>query len=309
MSALLHAQHARRDLLLRPQHDTAPGTRTTGPQAPTVVGGGAGPVPEAAWTDAYDSGPLSGTAEIRRVTGALFARLADLTPGTSAHDEVRDLLIRHNLPMVRYVANRFRHRNEPYEDIVQVGTIGLIKAIDRFDPHRGVQFPSYAMPTIIGEIKRHFRDSGWSLRVPRRVQELWLSVSEAVETLSQVHDRRPTVAEMAVYLGVTPEEVVACLEATNAYATASLDATDIDERSLADRLGYHDQALEGVEYREALRPLVLALPPRERRILMLRFFSNMTQAQIAAELGISQMHVSRLLSRTLARLREGLTAD
>ncbi|HSA51764.1 MAG TPA: RNA polymerase sigma factor SigF [Yinghuangia sp.] len=247
------------------------------------------------------------SSEVRRMSAALFTRLAVLERGTSEHGRVRDQLIRQNLPLVRYAANRFRHRNEPHEDVVQVGTIGLIKAIDRFDPERGVQFPSYAMPTIIGEIKRYFRDSGWSLRVPRRVQELWLSLSEAIETLSQAHDRAPTVAEIGAYLKVTPDEVVSCLEATNAYAPSSLDAADgSDERTLADRLGYQDQALEGVEYREALRPLLSRLPDRERTILLMRFFHSMSQSQIATELGISQMHVSRLLSRTLTRLRAEL---
>ncbi|MDI2127784.1 RNA polymerase sigma factor SigF [Yinghuangia seranimata] len=305
MSALLDTQHVQPELAPRTRPEVPLGRRPVADPGPldTVDG-----LETDIDFDSDDGGPgRKDSAEVRRVSAVLFARLAGLERGTPEHAAVRDRLIEQNLPLVRYAANRFRHRNEPHEDVVQVGTIGLIKAIDRFDPDRGVQFPSYAMPTIIGEIKRYFRDSGWSLRVPRRVQELWLSLSEAIETLSQANDRAPTVAEMAAYLQVTQEEVVACLEATNAYAPSSLDATDGgDERTLADRLGYQDQALEGVEYREALRPLLSRLPARERKILMMRFFNSMSQSQIATELGISQMHVSRLLSRTLTRLRAEL---
>jgi RNA polymerase sigma-B factor len=199
------------------------------------------------------------------------------------------------------------------EDIVQVGTIGLIKAIDRFDCERGVEFPTFAMPTVVGEIKRFFRDTSWSVRVPRRLQELRLALTKASDELSQKLDRSPTVAELAVVLGVSEEDVVDGLAVGNAYTASSLDSPapedDGGEGSLADRLGYEDTALEGVEYRESLKPLLAKLPPRERQIIMLRFFANMTQSQIGEEVGISQMHVSRLLTRTLAQLREGLISD
>ena len=250
--------------------------------------------------------------DTRSLSRSLFKRFATLTPEDRDYPYVRDTLIELNLPLVRYAAARFRSRNEPMEDIVQVGTIGLIKAIDRFDNERGVEFPTFAMPTIIGEIKRFFRDTSWSVRVPRRLQELRLSLTRAGDELSQKLDRSPTVAELAVCLGVSEEDVVEGLAVGNAYTASSLDTAPTDEDGdgpLAERLGYEDAAMEGVEYRESLKPLLAQLPARERRIIMLRFFGNMTQSQIGEEIGISQMHVSRLLTRTLATLREGLIAE
>jgi RNA polymerase sigma-B factor len=250
--------------------------------------------------------------DTRTLSRALFKRLCTLCPGCAEHTYVRDTLIELNLPLVRYAAARFRSRNEPMEDIVQVGTIGLIKAIDRFDPERGVEFPTFAMPTVIGEIKRFFRDTSWSVRVPRRLQELRLALTRAGDDLSQQLDRSPTVPELASYLGASEEDVVEGLAVGNAYTASSLDSTPMEEDgdgALAERLGYEDVALEGVEYRESLKPLLAKLPPRERRIIMLRFFANMTQSQIGEDVGISQMHVSRLLTRTLAQLREGLIAE
>jgi RNA polymerase sigma-B factor len=250
--------------------------------------------------------------DTRSLSRSLFQRFATLTPEHPDHPYVRDTLIELNLPLVRYAAARFRSRNEPMEDIIQVGTIGLIKAIDRFDNERGVEFPTFAMPTIIGEIKRFFRDTSWSVRVPRRLQELRLSLTRAGDELAQKLDRSPTVAELAACLGVSEEDVVEGLAVGNAYTASSLDTTPTDEDGdgpLAERLGYEDTAMEGVEYRESLKPLLARLPARERRIIMLRFFGNMTQSQIGEEIGISQMHVSRLLTRTLAQLREGLIAE
>jgi RNA polymerase sigma-B factor len=251
--------------------------------------------------------------DTRTLSRSLFLRLAELPPTGPERTYVRDTLIELNLPLVRYAAARFRSRNEPMEDIVQVGTIGLIKAIDRFDCERGVEFPTFAMPTIVGEVKRFFRDTSWSVRVPRRLQELRLALTKASDELSQRLDRSPTVAELATCLGVSEEDVVDGLAVGNAYTASSLDSPppedDGGEGTLADRLGYEDAALEGVEYRESLKPLLAQLPPRERQIIMLRFFANMTQSQIGEEVGISQMHVSRLLTRTLAQLREGLTAE
>jgi RNA polymerase sigma-B factor len=249
----------------------------------------------------------------RTLSRSLFLRLAELPQDSAERSYVRDTLIELNIPLVRYAAGRFRSRNEPMEDIVQVGTIGLIKSIDRFDCNRGVEFPTFAMPTIVGEIKRFFRDTSWSVRVPRRLQELRLALTKASDELSQRFDRSPTVTELATCLGVSEEEVVEGLAVGNAYTASSLDSPppedDGAEGSLADRLGYEDAALEGVEYRESLKPLLTQLPARERQIIVLRFFANMTQSQIGEVVGISQMHVSRLLTRTLAHLRERLTSE
>ncbi|MGW5332437.1 RNA polymerase sigma factor SigF [Streptomyces bauhiniae] len=273
------------------------------------------PAPDAA-PAAEEAGQLpvpSGDIDTRTLSRSLFLRLAALGEDSPERGYVRDTLIELNLPLVRYAAARFRSRNEPMEDIVQVGTIGLIKAIDRFDCERGVEFPTFAMPTVVGEIKRFFRDTSWSVRVPRRLQELRLALTKASDELSQRLDRSPTVPELAAALGVSEEDVVDGLAVGNAYTASSLDSPapedDGGEGSLADRLGYEDTALEGVEYRESLKPLLAKLPPRERRIIMLRFFANMTQSQIGEEVGISQMHVSRLLTRTLSQLREGLVSD
>lgn len=238
----------------------------------------------------------------------LFERLASDQDDRAA----RDQLVTLHLPLVEHLARRFRNRGEPHDDLVQVGTIGLIKAIDRFEPERGVEFSTYATPTIVGEIKRHFRDKGWAIRVPRRLQELSLQLTTATAELSQQLGRAPTVAELAQHLGLGEEQVLEGLESANAYSTVPLEAgtgTGEDSPTLMDTFGEDDEALEGVEYREALKPLLAALPSRERHILMLRFFRNMTQSEIAAEIGISQMHVSRLLSRTLIQLRTGLLAD
>ncbi|TDQ53563.1 RNA polymerase sigma factor SigF [Actinorugispora endophytica] len=242
----------------------------------------------------------------------LFERLSELDPDAPERQRIRDELVELHLPLVEYLARRFRNRGEWLDDLTQVATIGLIKSIDRFDLGRGVEFSTYATPTIVGEIKRHFRDKGWAVRVPRRLQELKLSLTKAVGELSQRQGRAPTVAELAEYLKMTEEEVLEGLESANAYSTVSLDAPDSgdeDAPAVADSLGIVDESLEGVEYRESLKPLLEQLPPREKRILLLRFFGNMTQSQIATELGISQMHVSRLLARTLAQLRQALTTD
>ncbi|MFD9406640.1 RNA polymerase sigma factor SigF [Streptomyces sp. NPDC059989] len=242
---------------------------------------------------------------------ALFIELRALPEGSAERAELRNRLVRMHLPLVEHLARRFRNRGEPLDDLTQVATIGLIKSVDRFDPDRGVEFSTYATPTVVGEIKRHFRDKGWAVRVPRRLQELRLSLTTATAELSQQHGRSPTVHELAERLGISEEEVLEGLESANAYSTLSLDVPDTDDESpaVADTLGAEDEALEGVEYRESLKPLLEGLPPREKRILLLRFFGNMTQSQIAQEVGISQMHVSRLLARTLAQLREKLLVE
>ncbi|WP_372482002.1 RNA polymerase sigma factor SigF [Streptomyces fuscigenes] len=242
---------------------------------------------------------------------ALFVELRSLPDGSPERADLRNRLVRMHLPLVEHLARRFRNRGEPLDDLTQVATIGLIKSVDRFDPDRGVEFSTYATPTVVGEIKRHFRDKGWAVRVPRRLQELRLSLTTATAELSQQHGRSPTVHELAERLGISEEEVLEGLESANAYSTLSLDVPDTDDESpaVADTLGAEDEALEGVEYRESLKPLLEDLPPREKRILLLRFFGNMTQSQIAQEVGISQMHVSRLLARTLAQLRERLLVE
>jgi RNA polymerase sigma-B factor len=243
---------------------------------------------------------------------ALFERLATLPPGSPEREQLRGQLVELHLPLVEYLARRFRNRGEWLDDLTQVATIGLIKSIDRFDLERGVEFSTYATPTIVGEIKRHFRDKGWAVRVPRRLQELKLSLTKAIGELAQREGRAPTVSELAAHLQMSEEEVLEGLESANAYSTVSLDAPDSgdeDAPAVADSLGIVDEALEGVEYRESLKPLLERLPPREKKILLLRFFGNLTQSQIAAELGISQMHVSRLLARTLTQLRDGLTNE
>ena len=253
-----------------------------------------------------------GSVDARALSKTLFARLESLEEGTHDHAYVRNTLVELNLALVKFAASRFRSRSEPMEDIVQVGTIGLIKAIDRFELSRGVEFPTFAMPTIIGEIKRFFRDTSWSVRVPRRLQELRLDLAKAGDELAQKLDRAPTVAELAERLGLSGDEVVEGMAASNAYTASSLDAQAQDddaEGALAHRIGYEDNSLEGIEYIESLKPLIAELAPRDRQILSLRFVANLTQSEIGEELGISQMHVSRLLSRTLVRLRKALTVE
>ncbi|MCF3960628.1 RNA polymerase sigma factor SigF [Streptomyces fuscigenes] len=251
--------------------------------------------------------------DARVLSRSLFARLETLEEGTHAHAYVRNTLVELNLALVKFAASRFRTRSEPMEDIVQVGTIGLIKSIDRFELSRGVEFPTFAMPTIIGEIKRFFRDTSWSVRVPRRLQELRLDLAKTSDELAQRLDRAPSVSELSEALGISREEVVEGMTASNAYTASSLDAQpeeeDGGEATLGDRIGYEDHGIEGIEYIESLKPLIAGLPHRDRQILSLRFVANMTQSEIGEELGISQMHVSRLLSRTLVKLRRGLTLD
>jgi RNA polymerase sigma-B factor len=210
------------------------------------------------------------------------------------------------------LARRYRGRGEPLDDLTQVATIGLIKAVDGFNADHGAAFTSYAVPTIIGEIRRYFRDKGWQIRVPRRIQEIGLELVDAGEVLSQRLGHSPTMQELATYLSATEDQVLEAIDAMHAYRPASLSAPangsgDRDAGlELADRIGALDHRLELVDDRESLRPLLAALPDRQRRIIALRFYGNLTQAQIAAKIGISQMHVSRLLSDALRQLRQGL---
>ncbi|HYN55669.1 MAG TPA: RNA polymerase sigma factor SigF [Motilibacterales bacterium] len=240
----------------------------------------------------------------------LIALIAELPEDDPAHSAARDELVTMHLPLAAFLARRFRDRGESLDDLTQVATIGLIKAVDRFDPGREVEFSTFATPTIVGEIKRHFRDKGWAIRVPRRLQELRISIGRATAELSQATGRSPTVADLAVHLGVTDEEILEGLESAQAYATLSLDASSADGTdegaSLVDTLGEDDPGLGEVDTRETLHPLVATLPAREQRIIHMRFYENMTQAQIAEQIGVSQMHISRLLAKSLAQLRTGL---
>lgn len=251
-------------------------------------------------------------AEMRARSLELFTALADEGVSEARRTMLRDELVRLHLPLVEHFARRFLNRGEPFDDLLQVGTIGLIKAIDRFDLDRGVEFSTYATPTIVGEIKRHFRDRGWAIRVPRRLQELRITITTATAELTQELGRSPTVSELAGKIGVAEEEIIEGLESSNAYSTLSLDAPDSSDDSalsMIDVIGGDDEALEHVENRETIKPLLEQLDPREKHILTLRFFRGMTQSQIAAEVGISQMHVSRLLARTLEKLRQSLAAE
>jgi RNA polymerase sigma-B factor len=230
-----------------------------------------------------------------------FAQFAD-----SRDPGLRDELIEAHLGLAEYLARRFSNRGEPIDDLVQVASVGLLKAVDRFDPERAVEFSTYATHTIVGELKRHFRDKGWAVRAPRRMQELYLRLGKIVSSLSQEIGRSPTIQELATEAQVSEEEVLEALEAGQAYRFASLDAPspgDEDGDTLSAHLGEVDSGMEGAEHRAALSPLISRLPQREQTILHLRFFEGLTQSEIAGRLGISQMHVSRLLARSLAQLR------
>jgi len=224
---------------------------------------------------------------------------------------LRDELITAHMGLAEYLARRFTNRGEPLDDLVQVAALGLLKAVDRFDPARGLEFSTYATPTIVGELKRHFRDKGWAVRVPRRVQELHLRLASVVGLLSQELGRSPTIGEIAQAAAVSEEEVLEAIEAGHAYRFTSLDAPtgNDEEGALSSQLGEEDQGLIDSEHRVTLSPLIAQFPRRERLILHLRFFEGLTQSEIATRLGISQMHVSRLLARSLAQLRAKAEED
>ncbi|MEU1282236.1 SigB/SigF/SigG family RNA polymerase sigma factor [Streptomyces sp. NPDC005805] len=253
-----------------------------------------------------------GPEDARALSASLFRRLAALEEGTPEYAYVRNTLVELNLNLVRFAARRFAGRAEPMEDILQVGTVGLIKAINRFDVDRGAEFTSFALPTVVGEIKRYFRDASWSVRVPRRLQELRIGLAKSMDALEQELGHRPSNAELAERLHVSEAEVVEGERASNGYAAQSLDAGGDEEggaAGLARRLGAEDPAFSMVEAVESLRPLIAALDERDRLVLSLRFCGELTQSEIGERLGVSQMHVSRLLARILAELREGLTVD
>ncbi|MFE5143569.1 RNA polymerase sigma factor SigF [Streptomyces fagopyri] len=249
--------------------------------------------------------------DARQLSGLFFDQLGVLEEGTREYQYARNTLIEMNMSLVRFAAGRFRSRGpDEMEDIVQVGMIGLIKAIDRFDLTREVEFTTFAVPYIVGEIKRFFRDTTWAVHVPRRLQEARIHLAKATEELRTRLGRTPTVQELSQLMCLSVEEVNEARLASNGYSSSSLDAAtgsgDEGEAALADYIGADDHDLELVEDFHALAPMIAGLDDRERRIIHMRFVDELTQAQIGEHLGVSQMHVSRLLNRTLTKLRTGM---
>jgi RNA polymerase sigma-B factor len=242
----------------------------------------------------------------------LLERYAALPADHPDREKLRDELVRGFLPVAQHIARRFSNRGEPLDDLIQVATLGLINAVDRYAPDRGTDFFSFAVPTISGEVRRHFRDLGWSMRVPRRLKDLHVSINSAVSELSQSLGRAPKPTEIAERLGVPVAEVLEGLEASEAYRSSSLDemlSSEQGSATVGELVGEADAELDRVDFRQALRPVLAELAERERTIVLLRFFGNMTQTQIADRVGISQMHVSRLLAQTLDRLRTRLDPE
>jgi RNA polymerase sigma-B factor len=244
-------------------------------------------------------------AEHKARADRLFAELAELPPGP-ARDRVRHELVEMHVPLVRFFVRRYAGRSQPYDDLLQAGCLGLVKAVDRFDPERGLQFSTYAAAKIVGEIKRHFRDRAWPVHVEPTLRELVLLVLRASAELTQRLGRPPTVAELSRHLGQAEEAVGRAMACASACRALSLDDPAGTDRTVADLVGGEDDALDGVELHESLGPALTRLPERERRILQLRFYGNMSQREIADRVGVSQMHVSRILTRTLRRLRADL---
>ncbi|MGK8523309.1 RNA polymerase sigma factor SigF [Nocardia asteroides] len=244
-----------------------------------------------------------------------LARLSAMDDDDPERSRLREEIMRRCLPLAEHIARRFVGRGENYDDLYQIAAVGVVLAVDRFDPARGPSFLSFAVPTIMGEVRRHFRDHSWAVRVPRRVKEIQLTIGPAVERLSQRLRRMPTALEIAVELNINLLEVTQALLAGNAYSTNSIDAVVEDDDSggtsvpIAETFGADDPSYELTEEAIAVAPLLAELPERERRVLRMRFFEGRTQAQIAAVLGVSQMHISRVLSRTLADLRERAMSD
>ena len=238
--------------------------------------------------------------EIRR----LFASYAE-----SGDERLRNQLVEEHLGLAHQLARRFANRGESYDDLVQVASMALVMSVDRFDPDRGVEFSTFATRTIIGELKRHFRDKGWAIRAPRRIQELYLAVRPAIELLTQELGRPPSIVEIAENVGASEESVLEALEAGQRYRTASIDAPDRHDSSMVLRLGQVDSGFAGLDDRMLLAPSMAKLPEREQKILRLRFVDGLTQSEIAAQIGVSQMQVSRLLASSLAQLREAFTGE
>jgi RNA polymerase sigma-B factor len=239
----------------------------------------------------------------------MFRTLQGLEEGSDKFTRQRDSIVERCLPLADHIARRFDGRGEPRDDLVQVARVGLVNAVIRFDVDAGSDFVSFAVPTIMGEVRRHFRDNSWSVKVPRRLKELHLRLGAATAELSQRLGRAPTPSELAAELEMDREEIVEGLVAGSSYNTLSIDGAGggtEEAPAIADTLGDVDLNLDQIENRESLRPLLASLPDRERQVLLLRFFESMTQTQIAERVGISQMHVSRLLAKSLARLRDQL---
>jgi RNA polymerase sigma-B factor len=227
----------------------------------------------------------------------------------SRDERLRNRLVEEHIGLARQLASRFTNRGVPYDDLVQVASMGLVKSVDRFDADRGVEFSTFATRTIIGELKRHFRDKGWAIRAPRRIQELYLALGPSIETLTQKLGRPPTVAEIAELVDASEESVIEAMEAGQRYRTTSIDAPDRQEGTLSSRLGEVDSGYSGTDDRLLLALSLAELPERERTIINLRFAEGLTQSEIAAQVGLSQMHVSRLLTATLAQLRASFEQD
>lgn len=227
--------------------------------------------------------------------------------------DAREKLVMSHLNLVRFIANKFKNRGEPIDDLIQVGYLGLLKAIDRFDPRRGLEFTTFATPTIMGEIKRHFRDKGWSVRVPRRLQELSAKVNQATDTLTSQLQRSPTIAEIADYLDATVDEVLEAMESSSAYSSVSLEAPsgadDDDTPSVIDRYATEDSDLAFTDDRIIIEEALASFSPRERDVIEMRFLKGMTQIEIAEKLGISQVQVSRLLRRTLKKIQDKIDPE
>ncbi|MFF1388143.1 SigB/SigF/SigG family RNA polymerase sigma factor [Rhodococcus erythropolis] len=239
---------------------------------------------------------------------ALFAEMAVLPDGNSDRDTLRTQIIESCLPIAENIAARYRGRGQSHEDLVQVARLGLVNAVNRFDLDKGRDFLSFAVPTMMGEVRKHFRDKGWDVRVPRSLQENYLALKKAQSSLTQDLGREPTATELAIEIGVESGEIGQIAAAGDTYHAASLEATLADDgQSLGDTLGDFDRALDGIDNHETLRPALLALPERERTILLYRFFGELTQAEIAEKVGLSQMHVSRLLAQSLKTLRTELS--
>ncbi|MGW7425287.1 RNA polymerase sigma factor SigF [Streptomyces sp. NPDC054813] len=253
--------------------------------------------------------------DARELSRQFFRRIGELEEGTPEFQYARNTLIEMNMSLVRFAAGRFRNRGDDMEDIVQTGMIGLIKAIDRFELSREVEFTSFALPYIVGEIKRFFRDTTWAVHVPRRLQELRVELAKAREELSSRLDRDPTVAELATLMNLSEDEVVEGQLASNGYNSSSLDAAltgdgpEDGESVLADFIGVEEDGLRLVEDFQSLAPLMAELSERDREIIHLRFVEEATQAEIGERLGCSQMHVSRLIKRIIARLRQGMLGE
>jgi RNA polymerase sigma-B factor len=255
--------------------------------------------------------PTDGLPAAGQLVLSMLDTMSQLTPGTPEHHHLRDRVITTCSPFATALARRFAHRGEPFDDLNQVAMIGLLKAVDGYNPHRGREFIAYAKPTILGELRRHFRDRTWAMTVPRRHKEMRLALNTAREDLTQQLGRSPSVTELAEHLNATTEDVLQAIEASHAYQSVSLSTPvgDEDGITLADLLGTTDPDLDAVENRAAIPTLIAQLPEREQRILTMRFYGNMTQSQIAEWTGVSQMHVSRLLKAALTRLREQLLQE